>query len=179
MNPKEMLITPEETADAPEKKVAAKTEVELVSLQQHYESIDRFITEAENNPETAEDFGRKMGGDMGLLTKHLVKFSRFMRIVTAKALGKPLTSEEISRFQEEAPAYEKIKETLIKCVHRLYATPEGREKFAEKIRSTSGHFSAEDVEATLRDLEIVGTPLPNGKSSADAGSDNKTETEPV
>ena len=163
-----MLITPEETADAPERQVesAAKAQSEIEELQQHYESVDRFITEAENNPEAVEDLGKKIGGDMDHLMKHLTKFARSVRIAFAKASGKPLTAKEISHFREEAPAFVKIKETLIKCIYSVNDTPEAREKLADKVRrGTRGHFSTDDVEATLRDLEIVDTEAPKNDDS--------------
>ena len=164
MDPKKMLITPEKTVEADEK----KTEEVAAALQQRYDRIESFVEYVEKNPEAAEFAEKELRGSKFQAAKDLVtkskdlvtKFPDFVKTAYAILSGKPLTEEDISKFRDQIPSFrETFKGKLMKWIAEN--SPEDRERMANNIRKMHGERHSEVTESVLQELKIVDSEEPS------------------
>ncbi len=152
MDPKKMLITPEKTVEADEKKAAAEAEeaAEEEALQEHYDHVDRFLSEAEK----LKAAGKERGVDDSLVADN----AGFLRTGVKMVAGKQVSEEENSDFREQAPS---LKEVLGASIRKDMSqkTPQARVAIANQLRKMMGDGPL--AARVLKELNIVDSEEPS------------------
>ena len=145
MEPKKGPNTPDSASDVSEK--TAEEEAEDALLQAHYEHVDRFIKEFEDNPR------KEKGGWIQLCKEMVTKFPDIVRIKPSDA---PLPEEELSKFRKRSVSFRDAFEAR---VIKLFSgnSPEEKERFAAQMRSIFSSRYGEETEDVLRQLKIIDT----------------------
>ena len=169
MDPKKMLITPEKTVEADEKKAAAEAAeaAEEEALQQHYEHMDSFLSEVENNPEKLKAAGKEREGDDSLIADNATVLRTGLKMV----IGGEVSDEEISHFSEQAPS---IRADLAESIRKDMSKtpPEELAAIAKGLRKMMGKDPLRRAlaEKALKELNIIDSDAP---SEADAENDKE------
>jgi len=175
MDPKKNLISPEKTAEADERKAAAEAaEAEKqASAEGHakacdeeptLQDVDRFLSDAENNPEAVKAKGKEIGVDYSNEAENAGRMRTGLKILQ----GKPLSEEEDADFRENALHR---KEVLGESIRKENAqkTPEERAKSANLIRKVLGRFIPREFMARmLVELNYVDSEEPSDPDKENA-----------
>ena len=152
MAPKKMLITPEKTAEADEKKAAAEAAeaAEEKELQEHYEHAESLLSAAEKDPEKVKAAGEKIGVDYSVLADHATAIKGGIK----KFLGKPVSEEEDSAYAEKRSFLKKILDAKIRKDFQE-KSPEERAKSVKMMTKLMRRRDRESREKALKDLNRV------------------------
>ena len=168
MDPKKMLITPEKTVEADEKKAAAEAAeaAEEAALQEHYEHAASLLSAAEEDPERLKALGKETGVDYSIIVEHATA----MKAGNKMYAGKPLSEEEETEIAEKGSFLKKILGDKIRKDFQE-ASPEARARRVQQMKrmmQVKG-WSLEKQENALKELNIIDSDAP---SEADTDNDN-------
>ena len=160
MDPKTMLIKPENTADAAEKQ--AEAEAEAQARHKHCDDIHQFLNQSikalEEEPERMIAIGKEIGADYSFEVDNVDLIRTAAKMLT----GEHVSEEEISDFFERAPSLMGfLRESLHKDMSEK--TPEERAKFVKATRELVGDDPIRRLsnERALRELNLVDSEEPS------------------
>ncbi|MYA72491.1 hypothetical protein F4009_16600 [Candidatus Poribacteria bacterium] len=157
MDPKKMLIRPEKTAEADEKKAAEAAEEK--ELQEHYEHAESLLRAAEKDPEKVKAAGEEIGVDYSVIADHATA----MRVGLKKYAGKPVSEEEESEYAEKRSPLKKVIEAKM---HKDFQekSPEERAKSVNLMEKMLRRFPRAIREKLLKEFKMVVSDAPSEAS---------------
>lgn len=165
MNPKKMLIRPEKTVEADEKKAVAET-VKEKELQEHYEHADSLLHAAEKDPDRVKAAGEKIGVDLSVIADHATA----MKVGIKGYAGKSLSEEEESEFAEKRTLLKKVLDEKIRKDFQE-ESPEGRAKSVNLMEKMLRRFPRAIREKLLKEFMMVVSDAPS-ETDTDNDKDN-------
>ena len=163
MDPKKMLIRPEKTSAAEERKAEAEAAeaAEEKELQEHYEHADSLLRAAEKDPEKVKAAGEKIGVDYSFIADHATAMKGGFK----KYAGKPLSEKEESALAEQGSF-------LKKAIEKDFQeeSPEKRAETVKLVEKMLRPFPRAIREKVLKEFNMVVSGAP---SETDAETDKE------
>lgn len=157
MDSKKMLIRPEKTAEADEKKAAAEAAeaAEEKELQEHYEHAESLLRAAEKDPEKVKAAGEKIGVDYSFIADHATAMKGGFK----KYAGKPLSEKEESALAEQGSF-------LKKAIEKDFQeeSPEERAESVKLMEKMLRPFPRAIREKLLKEFKMVVSDAPSEAS---------------
>ncbi len=154
MDPKKMLIRPDKTVEADEKKAAAEA-AEEKELQEHALSL---LSAAEKDPQGVKAAGEKIGVDYSLIAEHATTMKAGFKAYA----GMPLSTEEETEIAdaEKVSLLKKVTEEKIRKDFQE-KSPEERAKSVKLMEKMLRRFPRAMREKLLKEFKMVVSDAPS------------------